>query len=107
MPFSLGRGGARPGLCLGMGGGSLVIAVVSRGLSGRGPGEAFRLEGWTGWDCCGCGWSPALPMFSKRDRREETGFCGRSSVIRRELGPTATGRARRDAPLDVGRVPAL
>lgn len=43
-PFSFGRGGARPGLFLGMGGGSLEIAFVSRGLSGRGPGEAFRLE---------------------------------------------------------------
>lgn len=44
-PFSLGIGGARPGLFLGMGGGSLEIAFASRGLSGRGPGEAFRLEG--------------------------------------------------------------
>lgn len=44
-PFSFGTGGARLGLCLGMGGGSLEIAFVSRGLSGRGPGEAFRLEG--------------------------------------------------------------
>lgn len=45
MPFSLGRGGTRPGLCLGMGGGSLEIAFASRGLSGRGPGEGFRLDG--------------------------------------------------------------
>lgn len=43
-PFSFGSGGARPGLFLGMGGGSLEVAFVSRGLSGRGPGEAFRLE---------------------------------------------------------------
>lgn len=105
-PFSLARGAARPGLFLGMGGGALLIAFVSRGLSRGGPGEAFRLEGWAGCACCGWGWSPALPMFSKRDRREETGFCGWLSVIRMKPGLRTTGRTGMP-PLDMPRAPEL
>lgn len=73
-PLSLMARGARPGFVLGIGGGSFVARqdVEFRGLSGRGPGDTFRLVVWGG---CGggCWW----PMFSKCDRREETGFCWR------------------------------
>lgn len=44
-PFSFGRGGARPGLFLGIGGGPFELACDSCGLSGFGPGEAARLSG--------------------------------------------------------------
>lgn len=82
-PLSLDRG-ARPGFFGIGGGGSFVIAVgfESRGFSGGGPGEAFRLEGWVdcaGWDDGADGWS--LPMFSKCDKREDTGFCGRCQPL--------------------------
>lgn len=45
IPFSFGRWGAIPGLFLGIGGGSFVVAIGSRGISSFGPGEAVRLEG--------------------------------------------------------------
>lgn len=49
MPFSLGTEPS-PGFFGIGGGGSFAIRFVleSRGLSGSGPGEAFRLEGWAG-----------------------------------------------------------
>lgn len=74
VPFSLGRG-ARPGFFGIGGGGSFAIGFVfdSRGFSGGGPGEAFRLDGWAGWGVWAVGWS--LPIFSNCDRREETGLC--------------------------------
>lgn len=48
-PFSLGKRGVRPGF-LGIGGGSFGMATASgsRGLSGRGTGEAVRLAGRAG-----------------------------------------------------------
>lgn len=71
-PFSLMARGARPGLALGIGGGSFARQEVdSRGLSARGPGDTFRLVFGGG----GCGGGCCWPMFSKCDRREETGFC--------------------------------
>lgn len=73
-----------PGLFFGIGGGSFVMTLLdSRTLSGRGPGDEFRLEGWAGGG--GCCW---LPIFSKCDRREETGFCARhqSSVAGEQVG---------------------
>lgn len=73
-PFSFGID-PRPSFFGIGGGGSFATRFVieSRGLSGGGPGEAFRLDGWAGWDGWAGGWS--LPIFSKCDRREETGFC--------------------------------
>lgn len=73
-PFSF-TGMARPGF-FGIGGGcsfATTAVVGSRVFSGGGPGEAFRLGGWAGWAVGAAGWS--LPIFSKCDRREDTGFC--------------------------------
>lgn len=77
-PLSLMARGARPGLGLGIGGGSLVARQEEdfRGTSARGPGDTLR---FVVGGCCGGG-GGCWPMFSKCDRREETGFCGKASV---------------------------
>lgn len=99
MPFCLRGGGARPGF-FGIGGGSFAVMVAvagalvfdSRGLSGRGLGEAFRLEGWAGWaGCACCAGGRSLPMFSKCDKREETGFCWGISHLRTGGSSRQTG----------------
>lgn len=89
-PFSLMARGARPGFDLGSGGGSFTRQEVdSRGLSARGPGDTFRLV-----VCGGCGGGCWWPMFSKCDRREETGFC-----LRRQF-TLLSGRRRGNFSLD-------
>lgn len=87
-PLALVVGGARPGF-FGIGGGSFAVAGW-RESRGRGLGEVFRLDGWVVW--AGCGWS--LPIFSKCDNSEETGFCRRISQSPRKTWrvPLAEGR---------------